>query len=310
MLLVKYSNLNVDAFVQRYKDKVKYLKPTRTDSAQEWLIRFIEEVKSSNLDGHIILVDYLKELIMGFNALKIEYGVVFPQYLPKDISDDNKKECELLRLQAQKVKSYIVKPDETIENTLSREFDWITPDVAIESSLTTIKPKDRKQLTFKDLVENDNLEITDADIRDMKALTNKFKMAMLLQAKSRLKTVVKLCDVLDRLYEELLNRVDDSLSTTDTASLMYTAEYISKALNDVNQFIMPLINNEKLQNFFIIDNSSVINISDSRVDINRREKVRKAAEIVLDNIDYFTSGEYENIVNPNVVENTVEENKE
>ena len=122
---------------------------------------------------------------------------------------------------------------------------------------------------------------------------------MLLQAKARLKTVLKFCDVLDRLYDELVNRIDTSLKTSDTASLMYTADYIAKALNETNQFIMPLINNEKLQNFFIIDNSSVINISDNRVDINKREKIRKAAEIVLDNIDYFANGEYENVIDPN-----------
>lgn len=314
MLLVKYKNLDVTDFVNKYKDKVKVLTPNKNDNAKEWLIKFIEEVKKAILTNDIILVDYLKELIMGFDALKIEYKVVFPQNISKEEYDINKQDYDMLKLQAQKVEAYVIKDDETLEQTLKEDFDWIIIEEPkdlqpIKNEIVNIDTVERKPLTFKDLVENDSIEITDADIRDMKALTNKFKMTMLLQAKTRLKTVLKFCDVLDKLYDELVNRIDTSLTTTDTASLMYTADYIAKALNETNQFIMPLINNEKLQNFFIIDNSSVINISDSRVDINKREKIRKAAEIVLDNIDYFANGEYSNIINPNANVVDVDDNK-
>lgn len=314
MLLVKYKNLDVTDFVNKYKDKVKVLTPNKNDNAKEWLIKFIEEVKKAILTNDIILVDYLKELIMGFDALKIEYKVVYPQNISKEEYDKNKQDYDMLKLQAQKVEAYVIKDDETLEQTLKEDFDWIVIEEPkdlqpIKNEIVNIDTVERKPLTFKDLVENDNIEITDADIRDMKALTNKFKMTMLLQAKTRLKTVLKFCDVLDKLYDELVNRIDTSLTTTDTASLMYTADYIAKALNETNQFIMPLINNEKLQNFFIIDNSSVINISDSRVDINKREKIRKAAEIVLDNIDYFANGEYSNIINPNANVVDVDDNK-
>ena len=314
MLLVKYKNLDVTDFVNKYKDKVKVLTPNKNDNAKEWLIKFIEEVKKAILTNDIILVDYLKELIMGFDALKIEYKVVYPQNISKEEYDINKQDYDMLKLQAQKVEAYVIKDDETLEQTLKEDFDWIVIEEPkdlqpIKNEIVNIDTVERKPLTFKDLVENDSIEITDADIRDMKALTNKFKMTMLLQAKTRLKTVLKFCDVLDKLYDELVNRIDTSLTTTDTASLMYTADYIAKALNETNQFIMPLINNEKLQNFFIIDNSSVINISDSRVDINKREKIRKAAEIVLDNIDYFANGEYSNIINPNANVVDVDDNK-
>lgn len=314
MLLVKYKNLDVTDFVNKYKDKVKVLTPNKNDNAKEWLIKFIEEVKKAILTNDIVLVDYLKELIMGFDALKIEYKVVYPQNISKEEYDKNKQDYDMLKLQAQKVEAYVIKDDETLEQTLKEDFDWIVIEEPkdlqpIKNEIVNIDTVERKPLTFKDLVENDSIEITDADIRDMKALTNKFKMTMLLQAKTRLKTVLKFCDVLDKLYDELVNRIDTSLTTTDTASLMYTADYIAKALNETNQFIMPLINNEKLQNFFIIDNSSVINISDSRVDINKREKIRKAAEIVLDNIDYFANGEYSNIINPNANVVDVDDNK-
>lgn len=304
MLLVKYKNLDVTNFVDKYKTKVKFLIPDKKDSIKDWLIKFIEEMKSNISSNDIVFVDYIKELIMAFDTLKIEYKVIYPQNISKDEYDQNKQDYDIIRLLAQKVESYIIKDNDTIENTLKSMFNWIVIEEPkdlqpVQNEVALLEKVERKPLTFKDLVENDDIEITDADIRDMKSLTNKFKMTMLLQAKTRLKTVLKFCDVLDKLYDELINRIDTSLTTTDTASLMYTADYIAKALNDTNQFIMPLINNEKLQNFFIIDNSSVINISDNRVDINRREKIRKAAEIVLDNIDYFANGEYSSIIDPN-----------
>lgn len=314
MLLVKYKNYDVTNFVTKYKDRVKILTPNRNDNVKDWLIKFIEEVKTAISGSDIVLVDYIKELTMAFDALKMEYKVVYPQNISKEEYDQNKQDYDMIKLQGQKVEALVIKDDVTLEDLLQEQFNWIKiepKEVQVVENITTVIPE-RKPLTFKDLVENDSIEITDADIRDMKALTNKFKMTMLLQAKTRLKTVLKFCDVLDKLYDELVNRIDTSLATTDTASLMYTADYIAKALSETNQFIMPLINNEKLQNFFIIDNSSVINISDSRVDINKREKIRKAAEIVLDNIDYFANGEYENIINPNktIIEAEVENKNE
>ena len=299
MLLIKYKNLDLSDFTSKYEDKVKFMMPNKQDNIKDWLIKFIEDVKKSISDNTIIIVDYVKELIMAFDVLKIEYKLVYPKIISNEEYELNKQEYDALKLKAQQVEAYVISNDSTLECIVKDQFDWIHIDDKVIVADTPSSVVEKKPLTFRDLVENDNIEITDADIRDMKALTNKFKITMLLQAKTRLKTVLKFCDILDKLYDELVNRIDISLQTTDTASLMYTADYIAKALNETNQFIMPLINNEKLQNFFIIDNSSVINIKDSRVDINKREKIRKAAEIVLDNIDYFANGEYSNILNPN-----------
>lgn len=299
MLLIKYKNLDLSDFTSKYEDKVKFMMPNKQDNIKDWLIKFIEDVKKSISDNTIIIVDYVKELIMAFDVLKIEYKLVYPKIISNEEYELNKQEYDALKLKAQQVEAYVISNDNTLECIVKDQFDWIHIDDKVIVADTPSPVVEKKPLTFRDLVENDNIEITDADIRDMKALTNKFKITMLLQAKTRLKTVLKFCDILDKLYDELVNRIDISLQTTDTASLMYTADYIAKALNETNQFIMPLINNEKLQNFFIIDNSSVINIKDSRVDINKREKIRKAAEIVLDNIDYFANGEYSNILNPN-----------
>ena len=319
MLLIKYKNLDISSFVEKYKDKVKYLIPEKNDEDENWIVEFVSKVKNAISGNDIIFIDFLKELIMAFKALKIEYKVIYPQEIDKTEYEKFKADYDIIKLQAQVTEAYVIKKDETFEQTLQPYFKWIAeeqPKEQLKEEPKSEEPKKeetaiittvtRKPLTLEDVINDETLEITDADIRDMKATTNKFKMAMILQAKTRLKTVLKLCGVLDKLYDELVSRIDVSLATADTASLMYTAEYISKALNETNQFIMPLINNEKLQNFFIIDNSSVINISDSRVDINKREKIRKAAEIVLDNLDYFAEGQYGNIIDPNTI---VEENE-
>ena len=50
------------------------------------------------------------------------------------------------------------------------------------------------------------------------------------RAKNSLNRVLKLSNTLDKLYDKLLERIDNGLDTTDTASLMYTTEYIAKAL--------------------------------------------------------------------------------
>ena len=119
---------------------------------------------------------------------------------------------------------------------------------------------------------------------------------------------MKLSNTLDRLYDSLLDRIDNGLATTDTASLMYTTEYIAKALNDTNQFIVSLINNEKIQNFFIIDNSTIINTNNSKLNPDEREKIRKAVDIVMNNLDYFSNGQYDQLVNPNVIEVSGDDN--
>ena len=62
------------------------------------------------------------------------------------------------------------------------------------------------------------------------------------------------------------------------------------------------------KNCIVIDNSSVVNVgSIDSVDINKREKIRKAAEIVMDNIDYFVEGDFDKVRNPNIETDTMEE---
>ena len=162
-------------------------------------------------------------------------------------------------------------------------------------------------LTMQDLLKEDTI-ISETDVRTLKVVENKLKIGMILQAKTSLNRILKLSTVLDKLYDELIDRIDTDLSNTDTASLMYTADYISKALNDNNQFILNLINNDKIKNFFIIDNSNIINVNDNSIDISKRDRIRRAVEIVLDNIDKFEIGNLNDLKDPNIIEGDVIDN--
>lgn len=307
MLLVKYTKLDLSEFEDKYRENVRLIVP-HIDGGKDWLINFVSEIKQVQ-KSDLAIVSYFKELILSLNALKIPYTIVYPLNISNEEYLQNKEECDALRGITTDDNSVAIETVQQLELYLASEFSWINIQKDVKSTENTpaiqqvkdVATSARKDLTMQELID-DNTVITEADVRELKSLTNKFKVAMMLQAKSRLNTVLKLCSTLDKLYEALVDRIDASLATTDTASLMYTAEYLSKALNDTNQFIMSLITSEKLQNFFIIDNSSVINISDERVDIDKREKIRKAAEIVIDNIDYFTQGQFDNIVDPNNVE--------
>ena len=304
MLLVKYTKLDLSTFIEKYTNNIKVFTITEKSSGDK-LSELIEQIKQAQLTNELILIDYAKELILSFNALKIPYILVYPMNISNEEYLANREECDTFKAIVNDDNSIVLEDIRQLELYLADKYNWIQldlPEVVDKENSTEadlVKVEDKKRdLTLAELID-DNTVITEADVRELKSLTNKFKVAMLLQAKSRLNTVLSLCGTLDKLYAELVKRIDTSITTTDTSSLMYTADYISKALSDTNQFIMSLITSEKLQNFFIIDNSNVI-ISDDRVDIDKREKIRKAAEIVMDNIDYFAEGQYNNLKNPNI----------
>ena len=168
MLLVKYKNLDAVEFANKYNDKVKLLTPNKTDNASNWLIKFIEEVKRANSDNSIIITDYMKELILGFKALKLKYSIAYPQHISKAEYDENKLEYDALKIQAQEVETFVIKDGETIEKVLADKFDWISiEEENVEEDISVVvadsKPviQERKPLTFKELVENDDIEITD-----------------------------------------------------------------------------------------------------------------------------------------------------
>ena len=304
MLIIGFKGIGKTTIASKYSDKIIEIDPSTFRQDSNWPVNYIENIKGAILNYEIVIIPYIEEVILCLDALNIEYTLVYPdetnkeKYLPfwNEFDIFNKSDKSKI----------ILEKDESIEQALSQIYDWIIIEedknglVESKNNLADI-PKNKNKLSLDQLL-NEDLEITEADVRDLKATQNKLKVGMLLQAKNSLNRVLKLSNVLDRLYDKLIDRIDNSLDTTDTASLMYTTEYIAKALNETNQFIVSLISNEKIQNFFIIDNSSVINVNDDRIDINSREKIRKAVEIVMDNIDYFEQGQYENMKNPNLIE--------
>lgn len=335
MLIVSYSGIDNTDFATKYSDNVIILPLDSTNLTNDILISYIELIKANLLNYDVVIIPYRQEVVICLDTLQIDFTVL---YSDLDINEFHSERLMLNKL-ADTHNSIELENDEGLDKALVDLYDWIiknddkevdnssniysfdiadngintsadnTSDEVVEqnnfvfdfdSDKLSIVEKDKKKLTLQELIEQD-IDITESDVRDIKSITNKFKVAMILQAQSRLKTVLKLCNVLDKLYDELINRVDGSLTTTDTASLMYTTEYIAKALSETNQFIMSMITNEKIQNFFVIDNSNIINITDNKVDLDKREKIRKATEIVLENTDYFTSGEYSKIINPNSV---------
>lgn len=304
MLIIGFKGIGKTTIASKYSDKIIEIDPSTFRQDSNWPVNYIENIKGAILNYEIVIIPYIEEVILCLDALNIEYTLVYPDETNKEKYLPFWNEFDIFN-KSNKSK-IILEKDETIEQALSQIYDWIIIEedkndlVKSKNDLVNI-PENKNKLSLDQLL-NEDLEITEADVRDLKATQNKLKVGMLLQAKNSLNRVLKLSNVLDRLYDKLIDRIDNSLDTTDTASLMYTTEYIAKALNETNQFIVSLISNEKIQNFFIIDNSSVINVNDDRIDINSREKIRKAVEIVMDNIDYFEQGQYENMKNPNLIE--------
>ena len=313
MLIVGFSGIIDKLLVEKYPNNIVILQFDTNNITNESLIEYIENIKEKIAQYDIVIIPYVNEIVLCLDTLSINYLVVYPTELDTQRIND-KQEYTLFKGLATKHDNVVLKVNETLEQFLSCKFDWVKLDTqsmeVVDNKVEETPPAiDKKNLTLQELIEHD-VDITEADIRDLKSTTNKFKVAMLLQAKSRLNTVLKLCNVLDKLYDELVDRINQNLESTDTKSLMYSTDYIAKALSETNQFIMSLITNEKIQNFFIIDNSNIINITDNRVDIDKREKIRKAAEIVLDNADYFTAGQYDKVIDPNTVFEDRKENSD
>ena len=310
MILLGVEKQLCDNLLQKYPNNVTIINPetfkNNNQQGSKYPVNCLEHIKYCMDKFDLVYIFYNVEILACLNAIKLKYTMVYHNKKSNIYTNEYKKQFDSI-----KCDKIILDNNLDIEQVLldMNIFDWLKKEEPKQELMiqdNEIKPvyENKNKLTLEQLI-NEEVEITDADVRDMKAIQNKLKVGMLLQAKSMLNRVLKLSSILDKLYDKLLDRIDDSLETTDTASLMYTAEYINKALSDTNQFMMSLINNEKIQNFFIIDNSTVINTnSEDRVELDKRQKIRKAAEIVLDNIDYLMNGSYDNIKNPNTIEIT------
>lgn len=290
MILIGFDTLLFTDLQKLYSKKICIVNKEEfiqnNNSISKYPINFLEFIKTNKDNYDILYIIYFDEITAFLDAIKLEYNFIY---------DDKTNISEKVR-KSNNAK-FILSENFTLDKFMST-YDWYIQS----ENLTNIQENENnlpnhQVKTLADLVNNDN-NLTELDIMDVKILQNKLKMGVLLQAKSMLSRVLKLSNILDKLYDELFNRIENSITTSDTASLMYTTEYISKALSETNQFIVSLVNNEKIQNFFVIDNSTVINTGDTTLDIDKRERIRKAAEIILNNYDNLAEGNFNKVIDP------------
>lgn len=307
MLIIGFEKIGKTYLADKYSSKVKELneKDYKLNleglDNSEWPINFIEAIKTSEANYDVTLISFVPEVMACLDALNVSYVLCYPENRPED------SDIDVYNLFVQNGHEKLPIPSgKFIEDVLKDKFDWI--ELSSNNSLSVIEeadncvvPNSAQNLTMEQLLQDDVI-ITESDIRELKSVQNKLRVGLLLQAKSNLNRVLKLSNVLDKLQDELVNRISDSVGTTDTPSLIYTTELISKLLADTNNFIISVLSNEKIQNFFIIDNVNVTNIHNDKVDVNEREKIRKVVEIVLNNIDLLEKGDFNDLKNPNTIE--------
>ena len=303
MLIVGFKQIGKTYLANKYKENVIELTyDNKSEDENQNIIKYLEDIKSNLSKYEIVLITYNSNVIKCLDALNIEYAMAY-KYIDMNLLSKEDKEIYAIFV-SKNCPKIIIQPDSYLENILENSYDFITVSEQKEviQEETQLEPASKQPLTLKDLVTQD-IEITENDIRGLKSIQNKLKAGMLIQAKANLNRILKLTTILDKLYDELLTRIDTDLQNADTASLMYTTDYISKALHENNQFIMTLMNNEKIQNFFVVDNSNIVNINNSSItDKDKREKIRKVVEIVLDNLDMFEQGQFAELKNPNIID--------
>lgn len=270
MLLVVTRTEQENNLSKKYNEKVQYI--NKNVKEKEEIIKYLEEIKQSCLSKEITIINYDKVILELLDKLSIKYIVV--------IQLINKADYKNVPVDR------ILEVENTIDKFLSTQYKWIEDE--------------NRELTLKQLATED-ITLTESDVRSFKELENKLKVSLLLQAKTSLNRVLKLTSMLDKLQDAMTERIDMFMDDFTVWDLVRLTESISRTIQDTNSFILNLINNEKVQNYFIVQNNNV-NIGDSAYDINKREKIRKAVEIVLNNIDLYQEGKYGELQNPNAVE--------
>lgn len=270
MLLVITRPEQENNLSKKYNDKVQYI--NKNVKEKEEIIKYLEEIKQSCLSKEITIINYDAVILELLDKLSIKYIVV--------IQLINKADYKNVPVDR------ILEVENTIDKFLSTQYKWIEDE--------------NRELTLKQLATED-ITLTESDVRSFKELENKLKVSLLLQAKTSLNRVLKLTSMLDKLQDAMTERIDMFIDDFTVWDLVRLTESISRTIQDTNSFILNLINNEKVQNYFIVQNNNV-NIGDSAYDINKREKIRKAVEIVLNNIDLYQDGKYDEMQNPNAVE--------
>lgn len=260
----------------------KYIIDGRLDN--KVLIQYLQYISNCMKEFDVVFIDYNEYILYCLKDLNTPYTLMYYEGSDYKINKETVgKNCI----------EHVIPKNSTLELELSKTYDWIKLDNEL-----ILNYNENRKLTLNNIFDEDVI-ITEQDVRDMKELQTKIKVSLLLQAKKTLNRTLKMLDVLDVLCDNLVDRISSSVDVADTASLMTTIQFITNSINEANKFIYTLINNDKIQNFFIVDSSNVINISDNRLDIDKREKIRKVIEIVLQNINNFESGNFIELQNPN-----------
>lgn len=296
MLFIVINDLDLTGIENINVDKIKYIDKSNYTN-NDWYITMLQDIKKYLLEYEYVFVKYDAKLVQCIDVIHLKYTFINNKF--DDMCNEQNTTListvdELKNLLLSVYKDSNINDTNHIENTLQSTNDIESTD---DTNITVQK---RSEITLQDIID-DNVQLNESFVREMKVIQDKLKAGMYIQAKSNLKRVLKLSNILDKLYDELLDRIETDISTTDTASLMYTTDFIVKALSETNNLIMAIINNEKIQNFFIIDNVNAISVSNNEVSLDQRERIRKAVSIVMSNLDHLKSGDLNKIVNPNTV---------
>lgn len=308
-------------------------------------INYLEAIKKANTEYKVVLISQHEVIRKCLDAVKLDYFIAYPDMSMKEefierykqrgnndnfinliisnwekwINDlDNINNHNKIILQkGQYLSDYVVTlgleekveddniTDEVIENITDEIVETVDNNVENLPQIMT-----NKNITISDMMD-DKFYIDDLTLREFKVVENKVRAGMLIQAKNRLSRVDKLLDTLNKLEDELFNRIDEDISTMRMDRIVETTKFISSLIKDTNDMIMSVIGNPKLQNFFIVDNSSNVTVEEtSGLDVNKRKKIRHAVQVVLENIDKVEEGNVQEISNPNIIEGEAQVVKE
>lgn len=304
---------------------------TRTQNPK-YPINYLEAIKKANSEYKVVLISQHDVIRKCLDAVKLDYILVYPDISMKEefieryqkrgnnekfinlimsnwdkwiqdlnnISGHNKiilqkgqyLEDYLSVLGLEEIKEEIIEEDkklstEPVENV----------DNSVENSIQELD----KNVSISD-VADDKFYIDDLMLRELKSMENNVRAGMLVQAKNRLKRVDRMLNTLNVLEDELFDRFERDVSTMRNSNISDAIKLVSDLISSTNSMIMSVIGNPKLQNFFIVDNSSNINIEErENLDVNQRKKVRHAVQTILSNIDKVEEGKTQDLENPNVI---------
>lgn len=291
--LLVYPDISLkEEFIDRYKSRGNNNNFVNliTNNWNRWIVDLnqIQNHAKIVLKSGQYLSDFIKELGL-------------PELNKQDIQENQNEDKE--NASTEKVEKEN-KTEEIVEEIVTEIVE--TVDKPVENQMV---PSVNRDITISKMME-DSFYIDDLTLREFKVVENKVRAGMLIQAKNRLNRIDKLLDTLNKLEDELFNRIEDDVTNLRTDRIMEYTKFISSLIKDTNDMVMSVIGNPKLQNFFIVDNSSSVTVEDTGgLDITKRKKIRHAVQVVLDNLDKVEEGNIESIENPNniIIENAQSE---